>query len=172
MLVLGSHARANVGQGDRTLRRARAVAGAGAGGLHADGVPALPLQSDLADHWVVGLITAPQVVCQGRAVGAGDRAHEGPADQARALDTQQRGAGQVDLGDAVGAIECDIADRCEIVQLGVAVARVFERLLGLAQLTVLHLELNLVDVQLVEQVLRLGRRLGMPGGYTGLHSTL
>ena len=84
-----------------------------------------------------------------------------PGGQARAqkqvrapspLHPQHLSGRQIHLRDPPLAGECGIAHRGEVVEVDVAVARFLQRLLGRAQLPVLELQLDLVDLQLMDHV--------------------
>jgi len=60
-------------------------------------------------------------------------------------------AGQVHLHDHARFINGEIAHRCEIVEAGVFLQRRLKLIPGFLQLSVLHLEFDLVDLQFVEQ---------------------
>ena len=62
-------------------------------------------------------------VTKDEAVLGGDKILKAPRDQVSEFDPQQVGAGQVDGTDVALAIEGEIADRSEIVEEGVLVAR-------------------------------------------------
>ena len=55
--------------------------------------------------------------------------------------------------DSLSAIRNDVADRRKVVEIGVLCQRFAELLLGLTQLFVLHLQLDLMNLQLVNQPL-------------------
>lgn len=67
---------------------------------------------------------------------------------------EQRAGAQVRLSDEAGRVQREISDRREVVELEVTLARSFQRLLRPAQLLDVHLELDLVDAQLVKQASR------------------
>src|SRR5690606_36362563 len=62
-------------------------------------------------------------------------------------------------------VEGAIADRRELVEVGVAGAHLLEALLRLAELAVLHLQLDLMDVEIVDELLAV-RRLVARGAAT------
>jgi hypothetical protein len=66
------------------------------------------------------------------------------------------GTSEIDLSDGAGGGEGKIAGRREIVEAGVIIQRHLQFIPGLPQLGVLHLKLNLMDLQFVEQPLRGG----------------
>jgi hypothetical protein len=72
--------------------------------------------------------------------------------------TQHLGGHAVGLDDGAAHLQRQVAHRRALVQLRVAVARGFELGLRLAQLLVLHLELDLVHRNFVHQALLLRRR--------------
>ena len=73
------------------------------------------------------------------------------AHQPRPLDTEHAGGGEVDIPDQARVIHRHVAHRGEIVEVGIPVARELHDLLRLAQLAVLRLQLDLVNLQLMEQ---------------------
>ena len=63
------------------------------------------------------------------------------------------GARQVDFRDQALAGQGQVADRGELVEVHVAVARFLQGELGAPQLLVLHLQLDLVHLELVQELL-------------------
>ncbi len=82
--------------------------------------------------------------------GMGDGEQRQPIEE-RSLVAKQRRTDQVDVGNRAGAIEREVADRREVVEVGVAIARVLELGLGLLELFVLGVDLLTVHLQLVEE---------------------
>ncbi len=87
-----------------------------------------------------------------------DERREGLVDQAGPVGAEQRGRGEVRFQYEAGLIQGAIADRSEIVEVEVARARRVEHELEPAQLLVLHLELDLVDLELVQDGVGRGSR--------------
>jgi hypothetical protein len=88
-------------------------------------------------------------------VASGHVRDEGPTAQESAGDIQELAAGKVDVIDAAAPVQGDVSQRREVVQIGIAIARLFQPLLGLAQLLVLHLQLDLLDFEVVGELLHL-----------------
>ena len=84
-------------------------------------------------------------------VARDDEAEQGPVDHLAAFHAQQVGGSEVSFQDQSCFIEGQIAHRRELVEVEVPGARGGDFLLRPAQLLVLHLELDLVHLQLVEQ---------------------
>ena len=76
---------------------------------------------------------------------------EPPAEQQGALDPENRGAGEVRCTDIPFPVEGKIADRGEIVDIGVRRQRALQLVPGIQKLSVLQLQLDLVDLQFVEK---------------------
>ena len=77
-------------------------------------------------------------------------------DQPLPLYLQQPRSLKVDFPNQSGRIQAEKTDGGEVIELDVFVPRQLELFLGLAQLGILHLQFDLVDLQFVEQPLRLG----------------
>jgi hypothetical protein len=92
------------------------------------------------------------------ALRCGGELHEGreeaPA-ELRAIDADHARRGEVHLADPAVAVEREVPHRSQIEQVRVAAPRLLERLLRLAQLAVLHLELDLMHLELVDDLQRL-----------------
>ena len=71
---------------------------------------------------------------------------------------EQVGRREVGLLDQPVVVQRAIAHRCQIVELEIARPRCIDLLLGAPQLVVLHLQLDLMHAQLVEQLVRGFRR--------------
>ena len=79
-----------------------------------------------------------------------------PVHQRGADDAQQAGPGQIGFADASLAIEGQVAHRGEIVEIGDLFQHRLQLTARARQFRVLHLQLDLVDLQLIEQPLRVG----------------
>jgi len=117
------------------------------------------LEAKLADHRRAGLDTAPEVRPERRRFVDPDQRQEPEADRVRAVPTQHRRAGQVDLQHHAARVERQVRHGREVVEIGVAAARLLERGVGLSQLAVLQLELDLVDFELVHEPIAVRVRL-------------
>jgi hypothetical protein len=80
--------------------------------------------------------------------------------EVRAVDAQHPSRGEIDLPQSSVAVQAAVSDGCEIEQIRVPAARLLQQLLRLAQLSVLHLEFDLMHLELVQQALGLGHGLG------------
>jgi hypothetical protein len=69
--------------------------------------------------------------------------------------TEQGGRGQIQLLDDSLPGQAEVADRRKIVEIGIAVARVLQRLLGFPQVLILHLQLHLMHLEFQEKALSL-----------------
>ena len=95
-----------------------------------------------------------------------------PVDEARERQPDQRGSGQsehrrcaeVGLRDQPSPVEAAVAHRRQVIEVEIARPRSLQLGLGLAQFLVLHLKLDLVDLQLVQQSLQGFGRLRQLGG--------
>jgi hypothetical protein len=85
----------------------------------------------------------------------GDKPSERVIQQALPWLSEQGGRGQIKLLDDPLPGQTDIADRRKIVEIGIAVARVLQRLLGFPQVLILHLQLHLVHLEFQEKALSL-----------------
>jgi hypothetical protein len=65
------------------------------------------------------------------------------------------GAGKVDFLYKPAGIEGEIADRGKVIEFGIFVPRQFELFLSAAEFFALHLQLDLVDLELMDKPLRL-----------------
>jgi hypothetical protein len=84
-----------------------------------------------------------------------DEKTETPADQPGALDPQESGAAQVRRTDIPIAVKGKITDRREIVKVGILFQCRLGIIPGLAELGVLHLQLDPLDLQFMKQPPRL-----------------
>ena len=75
--------------------------------------------------------------------------------QVGALAPEQLGRGEIQFVNQPVAVEAEIADRGEVVQLGVVVPRRFQCRLRRAQILILDLEFDLMQVQIMHQSLGL-----------------
>ena len=78
---------------------------------------------------------------------------EAPLDQSGPFDPQQAGRGEVGLADQSLAVEGQVAHRGEIVEVAVFFQPRLRLVPGLLEFLVLHLQLDLVDLQFVNQAL-------------------
>ena len=95
---------------------------------------------------------------QRRALFAIDERCEGPAPQLPAGHPDHARELEVPLQNGAGLVEHDVADRGEVEELRVTLEALFDLVPSAAQLVVLHLELDLVHVELVNEVRALVRR--------------
>jgi hypothetical protein len=86
------------------------------------------------------------------------QADERSADDVLAVATEQSRGRQVQLLHDAQRVEGAVGDRRKVVQVGVAIARLLELALRLAQLAVLHFQLDLVNLEIVQQPLFTGGR--------------
>ena len=98
----------------------------------------------------IDLTAVPQVLGKARLVGHRDERVERQTDDRAPLVPQQRGAREVHFANHSAGGDRHVADRCEVVQIDVAIARLLEGMLRFDQLAVLGAELLLMDLQLVE----------------------
>ena len=98
-------------------------------------------------------------------VGLDDEAGDALARQRAAGQAQQLGGGEVCLLNQAVFIDRAIRHRGEVIQVEIALARCIQIKLGAAQLFVLHLQFNLVHLQLMHRLPHgLGRQaLRLPG---------
>src|SRR5690349_6479122 len=82
--------------------------------------------------------------------------HKGLSDERISELPEERGAGQVDLEDEPPGIERAVPEGGEVVEIRVARGRLLQTLLGFSQLAVLHLELDLVNVKVVDEAFAIG----------------
>ena len=108
---------------------------------------------------VLGNLAQP--VAEAIAVRPGQAGGQRAADQTTAVAADQPRPGEIDLANGGRQIQRDVPDRCVVVELGVPITGCLELGLGLAQLPVLHLELDPMDLQLVNQAANL---VGLGGG--------
>ena len=94
----------------------------------------------------------------GTAIG-GNQPPKRQPHQTGTFDSYQRCAGQVGLKDGARWREGKITAWSEIVEVGVIVQRRFQFIPGFTQLGVLHLQLNLMNLQFVEQPFGFGAGL-------------
>ncbi|HEX2769326.1 MAG TPA: hypothetical protein VHN12_08560, partial [Geobacteraceae bacterium] len=76
-----------------------------------------------------------------------DEQPETPAEQPGALDPEERGAGKVRAADNPLSVKGILADWGEIVEVGIFFQGRFSIIPGLAELRVLHLQFELVDLK-------------------------
>ena len=91
---------------------------------------------------------------------------EKASDQRFSRGSQERGCRQVELPDSPHGIERAVPDRREVVQVRIPRRCLLESLLGFSQLAILHLELHLMDMKIVDEslailVARLERELAL-----------
>src|SRR3990172_3311700 len=119
----------------------------------------LPVERELADLSLVILSQQQllQEVGEGGAVALGDERGEAQAFQPGALHPQEPRSGEVNRDDVPVPGEGGVTHRREVVELGVARRRLLRLVPARAQLLVLHLELDLVDLELVQEPQRVPR---------------
>ena len=86
----------------------------------------------------------------------GDELEEPPADEVHALDAEEASAREVRVADRAIALDRQVADGGEIEELRVALKPDLDLEPRLLQLLVLHLELDVLHLQLVEQAPEMG----------------
>ena len=101
---------------------------------------------------------AGEEVRENRPVGLGNIKQKALFDQLRSVRTDQSGTGQIGFGNCPFTVECQVADRGKIVKGAVFLRLRFRFAPGTPEFVVLHLQLNLMDLQLVDQ--SLGVRFG------------
>ncbi len=79
--------------------------------------------------------------------------------------SQQGSCAAIGLQNMPGIVDRAVANRGQVIQVGVVQPRGIQRILGLAQLIVLHLQFDLVDAQLMHGALQV---LGRGGGMWGI----
>ncbi len=89
----------------------------------------------------------------------GHKTRQAPVDEPGPFHAEQGGSRQVHLQDPALFIQGEIADRGEIVEVGVFLQQRLHPVPGFLELGVLHLQFDLVDLQFVEQPLGVGCRL-------------
>lgn len=83
--------------------------------------------------------------------------NEGLAYETAALYAEQGGARQVYLRGQPFRIEGEIADRGEVIEVDIFLSGFRDHPLGALKLLVLHFELDLVDLQLMDEPFRIDR---------------
>jgi hypothetical protein len=143
---------ADVGEDDahRGLRGARDPPLAGQVGV--EGRPVALRERQPAGGSLVVLDQVREEPMPAGGVPAGDETGEATPHQALALLAQDRRRGEVRPGDETLGVEGEIPDGREVVEVDVAIVGLLQGELGPPQLLVLHLQLDLVDVQLVEEI--------------------
>jgi hypothetical protein len=131
-------------------------------GLEAAAVRAL--QCQLAALLLVVPDHGCETLAPAIAIFGGDRAGEAALKQPLTVLAEQGGGGQIRFGDERLVIESQIPDRGEFIEVDVAVAGFFESELRSAQLVILHLELDLVHPELLQDFFRRGACGGVDGG--------
>ena len=97
---------------------------------------------------------------KGGAVCRGNELPEPHAEQPGAHDPEEGSAGEVHGTDGPIAVDSNVADRGEIVEVGILFQSRFQIVPGSAQLFILHLQFDLVDLQFVKESLRFSIRPG------------
>ena len=95
---------------------------------------------------------------ESRPAGCGDEMSEASVDQCGSSDPQQTGPRQVRLANDPFAVKGQVTHRREIVKVGVFLQQRLRRFPGFAEFLVLHLQFDLVDLQFVNEALRVGFR--------------
>src|SRR6185369_14569902 len=85
----------------------------------------------------------------------GNELPETPADQPGAFDAQKFGAAEVHGTDARFTVYGKVADRSEIIEVGVLLQSLLHLVPGLAELGILHLQLDPVDLKFMDEPLHL-----------------
>src|SRR5450759_5212945 len=125
------------------------------------------LQPQLAGLRLAGLLEPPLVQVVHIAIGREDEGAERLPDEQLPLHAQQEGGGQVGVADDALVAQGEVAHRRQVEELEVLRALLLQLEPGAAQLLVLHLELDLVHAQLVDDsgdVRGHGRGGGSGGG--------
>ena len=107
-------------------------------------------QTQLAGLRLGGLLEHPQEPVVHIAIGREDEGGERQPDEPLPLHAQQGGGGQVGIAHDARVVQSEIAHRRQVEEVEVLLALRVQLVLGAAQLLVLHLELDLVDAQLVD----------------------
>ena len=76
------------------------------------------------------------------------------SDKGQPLESKQCARGQIGPLDDAVLIQCQIPDRCKFIQFGVAISGILQLNLCMAELFVLHLELDLMHLQFMDQGLK------------------
>ena len=95
-------------------------------------------------------------------LGRGNVRPETPLDQPGSFDPQQAGTGEVGLENRPLAIEGQVAHRGEIVEVAELLQPRLHFVPGFLEFFVLHLQLDLVDLQFMDEVLHVGFGTGLP----------
>jgi hypothetical protein len=149
-LVLGDVGDRGSVQGNTIL----VVASRDAQQLRFDRSPPAQHKPHFGDHFAVRLFAFSQMPQECVDIAFGHILDEKLTDQARPLFAEQRRTGEVDLVKPPFVVEADRGQRGEVVEIRVAVARFFQKLLSFPQLAVLHLQLNLMNPEVVQQLPR------------------
>ena len=131
--------------------------------LGKEGAAVFMLQHQYATHGVVGDQHAGQKLAKLAPARRMHKQGKAPPHQPLAHGAQLPAAAQVELLDKPAAIEREIAHRGKIVEVHILLPGRFGSGLCLLQLFVLHFELNLMDLQLLQQPLHFLRRLLVGG---------
>ena len=81
-----------------------------------------------------------------------DVSHEGMPEETLSIHAEPRRRVQVRCDDAALLVEGEVADRGEVVEIHVLLVRLLDLVLIAAQLLVLHLQLDLMDLELVQEI--------------------
>ena len=92
-----------------------------------------------------------QQLAENRTVRLLQEPRQGEAQEPAALHSQHGRSRQVGLHDQAPLIQGEIAHRCEVIEVGVFVPGFGQLGLGLAEFLILHLQLDLLHPQLVDQ---------------------
>ena len=164
--LLGALAPADVGEHDAHRTRHRIGAAALTGDLGGeDRAPASPHGEVAGTRLVVAPDLGEEAPPGGHALRLDQRCEAGPP-ELPAVDAEERRGGQVGILDPAGGVDREVADRGEVVEIQVAIPGVCEIGLGALQLLVLHLQLDLMDLELVQEF-RCGQARGRIRGGAG-----
>ncbi len=83
-----------------------------------------------------------------------DEEGKGFLDEEASFNAEEAARGEVRPGDEPRLVEGQVTDRGEIVEICILAARLFQLLPGPAKLLVLHLKLDLMDGELMNELLQ------------------
>src|SRR6266404_2180402 len=113
------------------------------------------MQFQLENLSLAGDATGAQLRVEAASIGAAQKDREGPSHDFAARSAEQVRAGEIDFSDDAGLIDVHVADGRKVVQISVKISRKLEFSLNAAQFAVLHLQLDLVNLQFVNEPLQL-----------------
>jgi hypothetical protein len=125
--------------------------------LHSDGARLLAIatQGQLARFFFLARHDLGEKGMEDAPGPGGDKEAEAPADQLRPFPAQQASGGQIDIANDPVCIEGRVTDRGKIVQVSVFLQCRLHLGPGVAQILILHLQLDMVHLQFVQQLLRI-----------------